>query len=116
MWIASESSLSLIMQSVVIPAATEWLSTWAARHLHGAKRGQRYVPLSQTEERQPGSCADIVITAYSRTHNSVAAFPLASPTDRNWLLCLFKPSRYTFAARWRCGMAVTEIGASRRSY
>ena len=31
MWIASESSLSLIMQSVVIPAATEWLSTWAAK-------------------------------------------------------------------------------------
>ena len=86
------------------------------RHLHGAKRGQRYVPISQTEERQSGSCADIVITAYSRTHNSVAAFPLASPTDRNWLLRLFKPSRYTFAARWRCGMAVTEIGASRRSY
>ena len=27
-----------------------------------------------------------------------------------------KPSRYTFAARWRCGMAVTEIGASRRSH
>ena len=43
----------------------------------------------KTKERQPGSCADIVITAYSRTHNSVAAFPLASPTDRNWLLCLF---------------------------
>ena len=27
-----------------------------------------------------------------------------------------KPSRYTFAARWRCGMAVTEIGDRWRSY